>query len=73
MINLKALDTNGIGTDASVIAAIEAAISLKSAYNIKVINLSLGRGIYESFTEDPLCQAVEQAWLAGITGSRSGR
>src|ERR1019366_9123721 len=61
------LDANGVGSDASVIAAIEAAISLKATYNIKVINLSLGRGIYESFTEDPLCQAVEQAWLAGIT------
>jgi serine protease AprX len=26
----------------------------------------LGRGIFESYKLDPLCQAVEQAWQAGI-------
>ena len=50
-----------------MIAAIDQAIALKDTYNIKVINLSLGRAIYESYTLDPLCQAVEQAWAAGIT------
>jgi serine protease AprX len=39
---------------------------LKSTYNIRVINLSLGRGIFVSYTQDPLCQAVESAWKAGI-------
>ena len=49
-----------------MIAAIDAAISLKTQYNIRVINLSLGRPVYESYTQDPLCQAVEAAWQAGI-------
>ena len=62
LINLRALDQNGEGTDSSVIAAIEEAIALKNTYNIRVINLSIGRPIYESYTQDPLCQAVEQAW-----------
>jgi serine protease AprX len=66
LISLKALDINGGGQEANVIAAIQAAIALKSTYNIRVINLSLGRGIYESCTTDPLAQAVEQAWKAGI-------
>ena len=66
LIDLRALDENGGGTDSSVIAAIEAAISLKDTYNIRVINLSLGRPIWENYTQDPLCQAVEQAWKAGI-------
>lgn len=66
IINLRALDQNGAGTDSSVIAAIDAAIRLKSKYNIRVINLSLGRQVYESYTVDPLCQAVEAAWKAGI-------
>ncbi len=66
IINLRVLDQNGAGTDSSVIAAIQTAISLKSAYNIRVINLSLGRQVYESYTVDPLCQAVEAAWNAGI-------
>src|SRR5439155_14905992 len=39
---------------------------LKSLYNIRVLNLSLGRPIFESYTVDPLCQAVEAAWKAGI-------
>ncbi len=66
LINLRVLDQNGQGTDSSVIAAIDRAIALKSTYNIRVINLSLGRGIYESYKQDPLCQAVEKAWKSGI-------
>ena len=66
ILNFRVLDVNGAGTDSTVIAAIEEAIALKSTYNIRVINLSLGRPIYESYEQDPLCQAVEQAWKAGI-------
>ncbi len=66
IVNLRVLDENGAGTDSSVIAAIEEAIKLRDRFNIRVINLSLGRPVYESYTLDPLCQAVEQAWKAGI-------
>jgi serine protease AprX len=66
IINLRVLDQNGAGTDSQVIAAIQRAIQLKDQYNIRVINLSLGRPVFESYTLDPLCQAVEQAWSAGI-------
>src|SRR6266481_3418184 len=66
IINLRALDSSGSGTDSTVIAAIQQAIALQSTYNIRVINLSLSRGVYESYTLDPLCQAVESAWNAGI-------
>ena len=66
MINLRVLDQNGMSTDSEVIAAIQTAIQLQSTYNIKVINLSVSRGVYESYTLDPLCQAVEQAWQSGI-------
>src|ERR1035438_4580149 len=66
LINLRVLDQNGAGTDSEVIAAIQTAIALKSKYNIRVINLSLGRPVYESYLLDPLCQAVEAAYQAGI-------
>jgi serine protease AprX len=66
LINLRVLDSHGVGTDSSVIAAIQTAIALKSKYNIRVINLSLGRPIFESYTLDPLCQAVEAAYRAGL-------
>ncbi len=60
------LDANGAGSDSQVIAAIQRAIQLKNTYNIRVINLSLGRSIFESYTLDPVCQAVEAAWKSGI-------
>jgi len=66
VLNFRVLNDNGVGQDSYVINAIQAAIELKSTYNIRVINLSLGRPVYESYTVDPLCQAVEQAWKAGI-------
>src|SRR5438132_4264716 len=66
IINLRVLDQNGSAADSTVIAGINQAIALKNLYNIRVINLSLGRGIFESYTLDPLCQAAEQAWKAGI-------
>ena len=66
LVDLRALDANGSGSDSTVIAAIQEAIALQSTYNIRVINLSLGRGIFVSYTQDPLCQAVESAWKAGI-------
>ena len=66
IINLRVLDVTGSGSDSQVIAAIQRAITLKATYNIRVINLSLGRNIYESYTLDPVCQAVEAAWKSGI-------
>ena len=38
IINLRALDSNGSGTDSTVIAAIQQAIALQNTYNIRVIN-----------------------------------
>ncbi|HKW76082.1 MAG TPA: S8 family peptidase [Terriglobales bacterium] len=66
IINLRVLDASGCGTDSQVIAAIQRAIQLKDTYNIRIINLSLGRNVFESYKLDPLDQAVEAAWKAGI-------
>src|SRR5260370_368877 len=66
LLDLRVLDKNGASTDSAVIAAIQQAVQLKSKYNVRVINLSLGRPIYESCNRDPLCQAVEAAWRNGI-------
>jgi len=67
LVDLQVLDATGAGSDSAVIQAIDRAIALKKLYNIRVINLSLGRPVYESYKLDPLCQAVEAAWKAGIT------
>jgi serine protease AprX len=60
------LDQNGASNDSVVIAAIQTAVQLKNKYNVRVINLSLGRPIYESCALDPLCEAAEAAWNAGV-------
>ncbi|MCP5116591.1 MAG: S8 family serine peptidase, partial [bacterium] len=67
IINLAVLDHQGAGMESDVIAAIQRAVELKDTYNIRVLNLSLGRPVSESFVDDPLCQAVQAAWEAGIT------
>lgn len=66
LINLRALDSNGQGTDSSVISAIDRAIALQETYGIRVVNVSLGRTIQESYTLDPLCQEVAKAWAGGL-------
>jgi len=66
IVNLRVLDAKGSATDSTVIAAISRAIALKSTYNIRVINLSLGHAVYESYKLDPMCIAVEKAWKNGI-------
>jgi len=67
LVDLQVLDASGAGTDSAVIQAINQAINLKTLFNIRVINLSLGRPVYESYKLDPLCKAVEAAWKAGMT------
>jgi serine protease AprX len=66
VLDLRVLDVNGSSNDSVVIAAIQKAVQLKNQYNVRVINLSLGRPIYEGCAHDPLCQAVEAAWKSGI-------
>ena len=66
LISIKVLNDTGMGTDSTVIAGIQLAMQLKSQYNIRVMNLSLGRPVASSYLTDPLCQAVQQAWQAGI-------
>jgi serine protease AprX len=67
IVSFKVLDAQGKGTSASVILAIDAAIANKDKFNIKVINLSLGGAVLQPAADDPLCQAVERAFKAGIT------
>jgi serine protease AprX len=66
LVALKALKSDGTGTISTVIAAIDYAVSVRSLYNIRVINLSLGAGVYESYNTDPLTVACKRAVEAGI-------
>jgi serine protease AprX len=63
---LKVLDGSGRGRISNVIAALEYAIANKDALNIRVINLSVATGVYESYNRDPLTLAARRAVAAGI-------
>jgi serine protease AprX len=66
LIALKVLDDSGQGRISDVIAAIGYAVAQKSAWNIRVINLSVASGVYESYNLDPLTLAARAAVNAGI-------
>ncbi len=66
LVVLKALDVSGNGFTSNVIAAIDYAIANRATYNIRVLNLSVAAGVYESFTTDPLTLAAKRAVDSGI-------
>ncbi|MBI4888942.1 MAG: S8 family serine peptidase, partial [Acidobacteria bacterium] len=66
LIGLKVLDADGQGYISDVIAAIDYAIAIRDAYNIRVINLSVASGVFESYATDPLTLAARRAVEAGI-------
>jgi serine protease AprX len=66
IIDLRVLGDDGSGYASDVIEAIDWAIDHREAYNIRVINLSLGAPVRQSYRDDPLCEAVARAVQAGI-------
>lgn len=66
VIALKVLDGSGAGNISNVIAAIDYAVQHKDEFNIRIINLSVAAGVYESYNDDPLTLAAKQAVSAGI-------
>ena len=66
IIGVKVLDKDGSGSVSTVIQGIDWCVTNRAALNIRIINLSLGHGVQESYKTDPLCQACERAWSAGI-------
>jgi len=66
LVSVRVLGADGSGAVSDVLAGIDWVISNKDLYEIRVLNISLGHPIDESYLTDPLCQAVERAWSAGI-------
>jgi serine protease AprX len=65
-IDVRVLGRTGMGYTSDVIAGIDWAVANRTKYKIRVINLSLGHPVAESYRTDPLCQAVERAVNAGL-------
>ncbi len=66
LIGLKVLDADGHGYISDVIAAIDYAVAVRSTFKIRIINLSVASGVFESYRQDPLAQAARRAVDAGI-------
>jgi len=67
IVALKVLDANGAGATSNVMVALEWVLANYAAYNIRVVNLSLGHPIYEPAATDPMVRMVEQLSNRGIT------
>jgi subtilisin family serine protease len=66
LIVLKALDGSGRGYISDVIAALEYVAANKTALKIRIVNLSIATGVYESYNTDPLTVAAKRVVDAGI-------
>ncbi|BCU82565.1 serine protease AprX [Polycladomyces abyssicola] len=67
LVGVKVLDKMGSGSLSTVIEGIQWCIDHRDEYGIRVISLSLGSTSQHSYKDDPVCQAVEEAWNHGIT------
>jgi serine protease AprX len=72
IIALKVLDAHGGGYISDVIAALDYVVANKDVYNIRVVNLSVGASIRESYTTDPVTLAAKRAVDAGIVVVAAG-
>ena len=66
LLVLKVLDRDGRGYVSDVIRAIDFVIAGRSRFRVRVINLSIGAPVLESYESDPLTLAARRAVEAGI-------
>jgi serine protease AprX len=67
LVSLRVLDAEGKGRVSDVMAALDWILTVgQSQFDIRVVNLSLGKGVEESQAQDPLVQAVNAVWDAGV-------
>src|SRR3954469_4523962 len=66
LVVLKVLDGNGNGTISNIIAALDWVLANHTAYNIRVVNMSVGAAIHESAWTDPLTLAAKRVVDAGV-------
>ena len=66
ILSLRVIGDEGWGRTSDLIRAINWVINNKDKYKIVVGNLSLGHPAFQSYRDDPLCQAVRRMVDAGI-------
>jgi serine protease AprX len=77
LVSVRVLDATGVGRTSDVIAALNWVLNNRETYGVRVLNLSLGHPVYEPAAQDPLVQAVDAVWDAGVvvvcSAGNSGR
>src|SRR5256885_12373087 len=66
VVDVRVLGSTGSGRMSSVIRGIEWVLAHRTAYNIRVINLSFGAPATLPYRADPMSAAVEIAWRRGL-------
>jgi len=67
LVSLKVLDANGQGSISNILAALNWIVANYKTYNIRVVNMSVGAQIRESYWTDPLTLGVKRLTDLGIT------
>jgi serine protease AprX len=77
LLVLKVLDGSGAGRISNVIAALDYIASHRTSFNIRVVNVSIGAAVTESYTSDLLAQAtknvVDQGVVVVVAAGNNGR
>ena len=66
LVSLKVLNAQGAGNISDIIAALDWVLAHHLEYNIRVVNMSVGAQIHESYWTDPLTLAAKRVVDAGV-------
>lgn len=66
IVAIKILNKMGTGKTSNAIKGVEWVLANRQKYKIRIVSLSFGYKATISYREDPLCQALEKAWNAGL-------
>lgn len=66
LINVKVSNDDGSGRTSRIVAGMQWALQNRDRLNIRVVNLSLNSGEYESYQNNPLTAAAEILWFSKI-------
>src|ERR1043165_1588803 len=66
LVNLRVLDSQGVGTVSGVLAALDWLLANKGTYGVRVVNMSLGTPAINSYEDDPICNAVRKLVDSGV-------
>jgi serine protease AprX len=67
LVSLKVLDQNGQGSVGNILKALDWVYTNGTAYGVRVVNLSVGAAVTESYYTDPLTLATKMLVDSGIT------